>query len=670
MPRFFSFLFLFLTLACSGKDSVDDTQSPPGDDTSAPDLDGDGVPDSEDCDPEDPYTYPGANDIPYDGVDNDCAGDGDLTDFDGDGYDSVQVEGGTDCNDGNPTIFPGAAEVCYDGIDQDCAGDEDSDDCDGDGYDRFSDCNDEDPTISPGVEEVWYDGVDQDCSGPNDSDYDADDDGLDHSDFGGGDCDDADATVGQGEAEKWDGIDGDCDGEIDKMDERDMDLDWWGNVSDNQGALGLSATFMSDLDGDGSRTLVLGSNGGWPVEIENLDQFSTGVYLVDVADGAGDVTSVSYAHVPANSADGTGWDLASLGDVDGDGFDELVIGAPTTSSGGEVHVVLGSALAVGGEVNSVHATLTGNTYLGVDVTTLGDIDGDGVAEIVASEGWTGRTEVAVYGSTSWLAGGTHDAVNAHAVIESMSEDETEFFGGQSVGGLDFDGDGIGDLVVGDRTGLAAGVTGVIKGADIAAGGVLNIADQVALVGWTGHEIGATQGWLSDLTGDGYDEVVVNASGDTPALDSNSGMVYVFDGDDLQTGSNAAGNEAWFYRVFGTQIGGRLQGAEKGADFDGDGVVDLILTHAGEPKDATKNATYIHFGADILAYGSANAADPTTDADNAAAEFISKNQGTQLGYHALGEDVDSDGDIDLVLTAPFGQSSGGYIGVFFNALGTP
>ncbi|MEE2750648.1 MAG: putative metal-binding motif-containing protein [Myxococcota bacterium] len=670
MPRFFSFLFLFMTLACNGKDEGTDTQVTPGDDTAAPDMDGDGVPDSEDCDPEDPYTYPGANDIPYDGVDNDCAGDGDLTDFDGDGYDSVQVEGGTDCNDGNPTIFPGAPEVCYDDIDQDCAGDEDSDDCDGDGYDRFSDCNDEDASISPGVEEVWYDGIDQDCSGPNDSDYDADDDGLDHSDFGGGDCNDEDATVGQGESERWDGIDGDCDGEIDKMDERDMDKDWWGSVADNQGALGLSATFMSDLDGDGGRTLVLGSNGGWPVEIENLDWFSTGVFLVDVADASGSVTDVSVAHVPANSDDGTGWDLANLGDVDGDGIDDLVIGAPTTSSGGEVHLVMGSALAAGGEVNSVHATLTGNTYLGVDVTTMGDVDGDGVPEIVASEGWTGRTEVAVFGSTSWLSGGTHDAVNAHAVVESMSEDETEFFGGQSVGGLDFDGDGIGDLVVGDRTGLAAGVTGVIKGSDIAAGGILNLGDQVALVGWTGHEIGATQGWLSDLTGDGYDEVVVNASGDTPGLDANSGMVYVFDGDDLQTGSNAAGNEAWFYRVYGTQIGGRLQGAEKGADFDGDSVVDLILTHAGEPKDATKNATHIHFGADILAYSTANAADPTMDSDDVAAEFISKNQGTQLGYHALGEDIDGDGDTDLLLTAPFGQSSGGYIGVFFNALGTP
>ena len=148
------------------------------------------------------------------------------------------------------------------------------------------------------------------------------------------------------------------------------------------------------------------------------------------------------------------------------------------------------------------------------------------------------------------------------------------------------------------------------------------------------------------------------------------MVYVFDGDDLRVGANAAGNETWFYRVYGTQIGGRLQGAEQGADFDGDSVVDLVLTHAGEARDATKNATHIHFGADILAYSTSNASDPTIDSDAAAAEFISKNQGTQLGYHALGEDMDGDGDVDLLLTAPFGQSSGGYIAAFFNALNTP
>ena len=81
-------------LGCSGKGA--DTSTPagttPGPSTTGyvtgacdetVDRDCDGVEDAADCDPDDPYTYPGADDIPYDGIDNDCAGDGDLVDVDG-----------------------------------------------------------------------------------------------------------------------------------------------------------------------------------------------------------------------------------------------------------------------------------------------------------------------------------------------------------------------------------------------------------------------------------------------------------------------------------------------------------------------------------------------------------------------------------------------------------
>ncbi|MBT3217790.1 MAG: hypothetical protein HN348_01755, partial [Proteobacteria bacterium] len=60
--------------------------------------------DGDDCDDSDATVYPGAIELPYDGVDNDCL-DGDLLDADGDGYNSDLV-GGTDCDDVNPDIHP------------------------------------------------------------------------------------------------------------------------------------------------------------------------------------------------------------------------------------------------------------------------------------------------------------------------------------------------------------------------------------------------------------------------------------------------------------------------------------------------------------------------------------------------------------------------------------
>ena len=136
-----SFIFL---LACGEKEPdvpviVDDSDT----DTNTPDCDRDIDPDCDgftradgDCDPNDGLVYPGATEIPYDGKDNDCAGDGDWNDVDEDGFVGASA-GGDDCDDSNPEVYPGAEEICYDGIDQDCAGDvelENNNDCDGDGF--------------------------------------------------------------------------------------------------------------------------------------------------------------------------------------------------------------------------------------------------------------------------------------------------------------------------------------------------------------------------------------------------------------------------------------------------------------------------------------------------------------------------------------------------------
>jgi hypothetical protein len=128
------------------------------------DLDKDGVLWPNDCNDADPEVAPGREEVPYDGVDNDCDGS-DLTDVDGDGYDGGDA--GTDCDDADPEVSPGASEIPYDGVDNDCDG-SDLTDVDGDGYDggdTGTDCDDADPEVSPGGEEVSGDGIDQDCSG-------------------------------------------------------------------------------------------------------------------------------------------------------------------------------------------------------------------------------------------------------------------------------------------------------------------------------------------------------------------------------------------------------------------------------------------------------------------------------------------------------------------------
>lgn len=126
------------------------------------DADGDGwYLDGGDCDDADPEVNPDANDLPYDGIDQDCDGH-DLTDVDADGYDATYV-GGDDCDDTDPGINPGAWDIPNDGIDQDCDG-RDAVDADGDGWPDDQDCAPEDAAVYPGAEEVCN-GVDDDCDG-------------------------------------------------------------------------------------------------------------------------------------------------------------------------------------------------------------------------------------------------------------------------------------------------------------------------------------------------------------------------------------------------------------------------------------------------------------------------------------------------------------------------
>ncbi len=199
-----------------------------------------------DCDDTRFAVNPDASEVPYNGIDDDCAG-GDLQDVDGDGQISDQVSGGTDCDDTDATVNTAVLEVPYDGIDNDCSG-ADLTDVDGDGHDGPSgtgpDCDDDDATVNPAASEVPYNGLDDDCAGGDECDVDGD--GYLHEGLvcGGADCDDGEANINPGATEtSGNTVDEDCDGFA--LGECDADDDGYQN-----GTAGCQATPIDCDDTD------------------------------------------------------------------------------------------------------------------------------------------------------------------------------------------------------------------------------------------------------------------------------------------------------------------------------------------------------------------------------------------------------------------------------------
>ncbi|MBL8615925.1 MAG: hypothetical protein JNM72_09990 [Deltaproteobacteria bacterium] len=287
------------------------------------DEDGDGYGEDVDCDDADPRTWPGAEEQ-CDGADNDCDGEVDegllLTwypDADGDGFGDEagatlgcapaegEVAQGGDCDDADVEVAPGAPERC-DGVDNDCDGVVDDDvlsvwyvDADGDGYGdpaavvescdpevgvvaEAGDCDDASGDSYPGADERC-DEADNDCDGTVDEGVtttfyaDLDDDGYgtlaapleacrvpEGYSASSEDCDDAVAEVSPAGTERCNGVDDDCDGDLDE--DSAVDAPLWFVDSDTDGfgdpARGAPAcaaplgSVADDTDCDDASTLV------------------------------------------------------------------------------------------------------------------------------------------------------------------------------------------------------------------------------------------------------------------------------------------------------------------------------------------------------------------------------------------------------------------------------
>ena len=354
---------------------------------------------------------------------------------------------------------------------------------------------------------------------------------------------------------------------------------------------------------------------------------------------AGDPLTPTAAWIAESDQAGAdfGFSSASAGDVNGDGFDDVIVGAFTFGNGqnqeGKAFVYLGSAsglspvaawTAEGNQVNAV---------FGKSVARAGDVNGDGFDDVIVGAAWfdNGQTDEGrafVYHGSATGLGATP------AWIKEINQGAAEFGSAVACAG-DVNGDGFDDVIIGApvasngqfQEGRAFVYLGSASG--LASLPIWSAESDEAFAGF-----GATVASAGDVNGDGFDDIVVGAP-DATNGEASEGRASVYFG----SASGPSTAPDWTFES--DQAGAAFALSVAGAgDVNGDGYADVAIGapyfDAGETNE----------GRSFVFHGSSAglSATPawTAESDQAFASF-----GTSI---ASAGDVDGDGFSDLVVGA--------------------
>jgi hypothetical protein len=636
------------------------------------------------------------------GADGQDGADASGLDADGDG-----INVGDDCNDDDASI--GEASTYY--IDYD-----------GDGYgytgvtnmlcepmtgwvDNAEDCDDLDAEISPDATEVC-DLLDNDCDGDIDDEdgdvdpsngitiyADSDSDGYgDDDDVGAlscavasgyseiqGDCDDDDVDVNPAAVEICEnGVDDNCDGGAPECFlapslEQGVDDDFTVSnpSSTSYDYFGAYRIGSGDFNGDGYDDLAICAYGN--------DDYSTNAgtaYLYMGSSSLGASLAAEGGSITGPSSFGYfGSNIDGAGDVDGDGYDDLVVGAYGDD---QAFLVYGSAtgLATDTNINAVIAngsaavlySTSSTYYLGYEVQGIGDTDADGFDDFLvmdyasSSSSYTG-TAYLVMGSASAMVGAVDVATESRAALSQGSYGS--YFGSrEATAGGDFNADGYDDIVVGEygndtdgtNYGRAYMWTGPVSGASAASSANVTFTASSA----TGDSsLGRSVETVGDWNGDGYDDLAIGAYWYDVGSLTDAGATFVYFGATSWTSTvdvasadvTIEGSNSFDYAAAAHAIG----------DFDQDGTDDLAVGMEGYDtgSNSSVGAVSIFLGATGSAGGTFSA---VTDA-NAFIEGTSGTSNSYVGRVVTGADMDNDGYRELYIADYLQSSYTGEVAVF-------
>jgi VCBS repeat-containing protein len=287
------------------------------------------------------------------------------------------------------------------------------------------------------------------------------------------------------------------------------------------------------------------------VTITGVNDVMSAIELSDVEAGTG-----GFVINGVSEYDESGFSVSSAGDVNGDGFDDLIVGArrddPNGTSSGASFVVFGKTDGTAVALSDVEAGNGGFVINGVSagdeagfsISSAGDVNGDGFDDLIVGalgddpNGTSSGASFVVFGKTDGTAVelSAVEAGNGGFVINGVSEGD---FSGRSVNSAgDVNGDGFDDLIVGapydDPNGSSSGASFVVFGktdgtavelSDIEAGTGGFVINGVS----EGDQSGFSVSSAGDVNGDGFDDLIVGACFDDPNGKNSGASFVVFGG---------------------------------------------------------------------------------------------------------------------------------------------